>query len=69
MTDGVDGPLRDKTRPPGKAPISDAVVAEMIEKTLHETPPEATHWTVRDMAKAMGMSVSTVQKKSGRAHV
>ena len=67
MTDGVDGLLRDKTRPPGKAPISDAVVAEIIEKTLHETPPEATHWTVRDMAKAMGISVSTVQK-IWRAH-
>jgi transposase len=67
MTDGVDGLLRDKTRPPGKAPIPDAVVAEMIEKTLHETPPEATHWTVRDMAKVMGMSVSTVQK-IWRAH-
>ena len=67
MTDGVDGLLRDKTRPPGKAPIPDAVVAEMIEKTLHETPPEATHWTVRDMAKAMDLSVSTVQK-IWRAH-
>lgn len=67
MTDGVDGLLRDKTRPPGKAPIADAVVAEMIEKTLHETPPEATHWTVRDMAKVMGISVSTVQK-IWRAH-
>jgi transposase len=62
MTDGVDGLLRDKSRPPGKAPISEAVVAELIEKTLHETPPEATHWTVRDMAKVMGISVSTVQK-------
>ena len=67
MTDGVGGLLRDKTRPPGKAPISEAVVAEIIEKTLHETPPEATHWTVRDMAKAMGISVSTVQK-IWRAH-
>jgi len=53
MTDGVDGLLRDKTRPPGKAPIPDAVVAAIIEKTLHETPPEATHWTVRDMAKVI----------------
>ena len=67
MTDGVDGLLRDKTRPPGKAPISEAVVSELIEKTLHETPPEATHWTVRDMAKVMGISVSTVQK-IWRAH-
>ena len=62
MTDGVDGLLRDKTRPPGKAPIPEAIVAEIIEKTLHETPPEATHWTVRDMAKVMGISISTVQK-------
>jgi len=67
MTDGVDGLLRDKTRPPGKAPIPDAVVAAIIEKTLHETPPEATHWTVRDMAKVMGISISTVQK-IWRAH-
>ena len=67
MTDGVDGLLRDKTRPPGKAPISDAVVAAIIDKTLHETPPEATHWTVREMAKVMGISVSTVQK-IWRAH-
>ncbi len=62
MTDGVDGLLRDKTLRPGKAPIPEAIVAEMIDKTLHETPPEATHWTVRDMAKVMGMSISTVQK-------
>ena len=27
MTDGVDGLLRDKTRPPGKAPNSEAMVA------------------------------------------
>jgi transposase len=67
MTEGVDGLLRDKTRPPGKAPIPEAIVAELIEKTLHETPPEATHWTVRDMAKAMGIAGSTVQK-IWRAH-
>jgi transposase len=62
MAEGVDGLLRDKTRPPGKAPIPEAIVAELIEKTLHETPPEATHWTVRDMAKAMGIAGSTVQR-------
>jgi len=67
MTGGVDGLLHDKTRPPGKAPIPETTVAELIEKTLHETPPEATHWTVRDMAKAMGIAASTVQK-IWRAH-
>ena len=38
MTDGVDGLLRDKTRPPGKAPLSDAVVAEMIEREAPNLP-------------------------------
>ena len=61
-TEGGDGLLRDKTRPPGKAPIAEMIVAEIIEKTLHETPPEATHWTVRDMVKASGISISIVQK-------
>jgi len=67
MTDGVDGLLRDNTRRPGKPPIAASIVAEIIEKTLQETPPDATHWTVRDMAKAMRISVSTVQK-IWRAH-
>ena len=61
MEAGIDGLLRDKTRPPGKAPIAENRVAEVVRLTL--TPPlhEATHWTVRAMAKATGMAVSTVQ--------
>ena len=59
---GGDGLLEDKTRPPGKAPIADARVAELVRLT-HERPPhEATHWTARAMAKAVGMGVATVQK-------
>lgn len=58
---GVDGLLEDKTRPPGKAPIADARVAEVVRLT-HEPPPsEATHWTAQAMAKTVGMAVSTVQ--------
>jgi len=29
--------------------------------TLHEKPPNATHWSVRSMAKAAGISHSSVQ--------
>jgi len=61
MTDGVDGLLHDKSRPPGKAPIPSDRVAEIIRLT-HEPPPyEATHWTLRAMAKAAGIAASTVQ--------
>ena len=37
-------------------------VKAMVEATLHTTPPDATHWSVRSMAKARGLSKSTVQR-------
>ncbi len=59
---GVDGLLRDKTRKPGRAPLSAKVVAKVLELTCSEPPGEATHWTGRAMAKAMGISLRAVQR-------
>src|SRR5271163_4324975 len=67
MESGVDGLLRDKTRKPGKAPVADPVVAQLIERTLSAPPGETTHWTSRAMAEVTGLAVSTVQK-IWRAH-
>jgi len=54
---GVDGLLRDRTRPSRVPPLPEAKVAEVIRRTLEEPPPgEATHWTVRAMARASGVS-------------
>ena len=61
MQEGVDGLLRDRSRPPGKAPVSPARVAEIIRRTLEPPPFEATHWTLRAMAKVAGIAASTVQ--------
>jgi transposase len=58
---GVDGLCRDKTRPPGKAPLGAKVVNRVLEKTLTETPPDATHWSLRTMARAVGIAPSSVQ--------
>jgi len=60
--EGVDGLLRDKTRPPGRKPLSDAVRRKVLAKTVGEVPPNATHWSVRMMAKAMGISHTSVQR-------
>jgi len=60
--DGVDGLLRDKTRPPGRKPLSTDTKARALAKTARETPPDATHWSVRTMAKAMGISRTSVQR-------
>ena len=62
MHEGVDGLLRDKTRPPGKAPLPDATVARVLELTLGEPPGEATHWSGRMMAEAAGISLRSVQR-------
>ena len=62
MQSGVDGLLRDKTRPPGKAPVPSAGVEAVVRLTLAPPPHEATHWTARAMAKMVGLAVSTVQE-------
>jgi transposase len=70
MLEGVDGLLRDKTRPPGRPPVEAERVAEVVRLTQSEPPHEATHWTARAMAAASGLAVSTVQeiwKKHGLA--
>ena len=60
--DGVDGLLRDKTRKPGKPPTPPELVAKVVEMTCQPPPHEATHWTGRAMAEAVGLSLRTVQR-------
>jgi len=36
--------------------------AEIVRKTTQETPLDATHWSTRSMAKAVGCSKATVQR-------
>jgi transposase len=61
MREGVDGLLREKTRPPGTPKTSDEKVADVIRLTQAPPPHEATHWTVRAMGKAVGLAASTVR--------
>jgi len=57
MAEGVDGLLRDRTRPPGKAPVAAERVAEVVRLTLAQPPHQATHRTARAMAKAAGPEI------------
>lgn len=59
---GIEGLKRDKTRPPGRKPLSDDLKAKVLAKTATETPPNATHWSVRAMAKQMSISYTSVQR-------
>ena len=59
---GVEGLLRDKTRPPGTAKLATATVAKILALTCSEPPGQVTHWTGRAMAKAVGISLRSVQR-------
>lgn len=57
----MDG-LRDEPRSGAPRGIDDARIEAVIVKTLESVPPDATHWSSRGMARASGLSVSTVQR-------
>ncbi len=54
--------LRDEPRSGAPRSIDDERVEKVIIQTLESTPPDATHWSSRGMARASGLSVSTVQR-------
>ena len=62
MQVGVDGLLRDKTRPSRVPPLGDAVAAQVVALTLTEPPGETTHWTAAAMAQDCTVSVSSVHR-------
>jgi transposase len=64
---GVDGLLRDATRPSRKPPLAPETIKRVVDKTLHERPPGATHWTVRTAAAATGVSPAAIHR-IWRAH-
>src|SRR4051795_8059094 len=60
--EGVQGLLRDKTRPPGKPPVPPETVAQVLAITCSEPPGEVTHWTGRAVAERVGLALRTIQR-------
>ena len=58
---GLDG-LYAEPRPGTPRKIGDDEIAETVRKTLEETPVDATHWSLRSMAKATGYAPSTIHR-------
>ena len=55
---GVEGLVKGRSKPPGRKPISAAIKLKVVEKTVKERPVNATHWSVRTMAKEMSFKVA-----------
>ena len=62
VAQGIAGLERDAPRPGRKPPLAPAVIAQVVDKTLHERPPAATQWSTRTMARAVGLSQTSVRR-------
>jgi len=54
--------LRDDPRSGTPSTLEDEQIEAVIVRTLESLPPDATHWSSRGMAKASGVSISSVQR-------
>src|ERR1700682_1738261 len=57
----LDG-LYDEPRPGAKRTIPDEQVEAVTVRTLETTPRGATHWSTREMAKAVGLSHTAISR-------
>ena len=59
LADRLEG-LADEPRPGAPRKITDALVEEVVTKTLEEKPKAATHWSTRGMAETVGLSQTAI---------
>jgi transposase len=59
---GISGIERDAPRGGRPPKERNDLVAEILRKTLQETPRDGTHWTTRSLARELGANQSLVQR-------
>jgi transposase len=67
LTKGLAGLEKDAPRPGRTPKITAATVQRVIRRTTQEKPVDATHWSTRGMAAAVGISEASV-RRIWRAH-
>ena len=59
---GIAGISADAPHGPSPQALDADKIKKIVDATLHTTPKDATHWSVRTMAKEQGVGKSTVQR-------
>lgn len=67
--EGLSGIVQDRPRSGRPKQITPEQEAALIETTLHSTPKNATHWSVRSMAREQAVSPATVQRIWNKHHL
>jgi transposase len=63
LESGIDGIRKDAPRGGRqRSARTEAKVREIVKRTTQTTPPDATHWSTRSMARAAGTSEATVRR-------
>ena len=62
VEDGVNALIEIRPGRGRKAEITAQKIEAIVEATLHTRPQGATHWSCRTLAKAQGVSATTVQR-------
>ena len=68
LAEGVDGLLRDATRPPGKKPIKEDKVKAPVDLAMSPPPAHARHWTLKALAGEIGGMGATTVRNILRRH-
>ena len=61
VASGVSGVVRDAPRPGRRKRLTPDKVASIVNATLTTTPPGATHWSTRTMARVQHVSEKTIR--------
>jgi transposase len=61
-SNGLAGILEDRPRSGRPKEIPEAREIAIVEATIHTTPKDATHWSIRTMAASQKVSPATVQR-------
>jgi transposase len=64
---GLEALRKDAPRPGRTRTIDDRAVTRVVQMTTQEKPDNATHWSTRTMAEAVGVSAASV-RRIWRAH-
>jgi len=62
LKQSIAGLSEDAPHGPSSRRLDAKKVKTIVEATLHTTPEDSKHWSTRTMAKAQGVSHSTVQR-------
>lgn len=59
---GVQGLMRDAARAGRTPSVTPEVESRIINITLHEKPPAATHWSTRTLGQHLHLSATTIRR-------